>query len=374
MSMILALALGSFAPFGLLASKAEAKNYRSRKSFAVTGNGSNADASIVSVGGVSTSASHYRKISFPGLKMANPFSFRVFGQDEFQSGLGGESWSTVDRYFITGGNLWFYYGNSQTVDGDTTYSDYSTGNRRYFSYYGGTKKKKRGNSAYKTYEFTANGTESDADATSKEGSSVTTYYYRKASVPELDMDNLADYRLYSRNDFPSGFSDESWMLETDDFFITDGYLYVAYGYKVGSYFYNFDDDGTTYRFFAYSDGKRKKNRLTKQYVKKYQFNVSSDPDAADKIATFVEDGYTFREYFKKVAIKGAKIADYPNIQVMKKNNFASGYTDESWSQTDYTISNGYLWVVCGSQTIDPDGTVGDYDDTGSGDYQAFSYR
>ena len=59
---------------------------------------------------------------------------------------------------------------------------------------------------------------------------------------------------------------------------------------------------------------------------------------------------------------------------MKKNNFASGYTDESWSQASYTITNGYLWVTCGYQIIDPDGTVGDYEDSGSGDYQAFLYR
>lgn len=364
------IAVFAFFSFG---ENSEAKSYRSRKSFAVAGDGSNADVSIVYTGGIQTNTNHYRRVSFSGLKMANPFSFRVFGQDEFQSGLGSESWSVADRYFITSGNLWFYYGNSQTVGGNTIYSDYSTGNRRYFSYYGGTKKKKRKNSAYKTYEFTATGTENDADATSKTSSSTTTYYYRKVSAPELDVNNLVDYRFYSKNDFPSGFSDESWMLETDDFFIADGALYVAYGYKnTGSQFYNFG--GNTFRFFTYSDGKRKKNRLTKQYVKKYQFSLSSDPNAADKVATYGEDGYTFRTYYKKVAIKGTKIADYPNVQVMKKNNFASGYTDESWSQASYTITNGYLWVTCGYQIIDPDGTVGDYEGSGSGDYQAFLYR
>ncbi|MDI6778035.1 MAG: hypothetical protein QMD77_02485 [Patescibacteria group bacterium] len=372
-SMIAALVIGGFMPFGPFAKSAEAKNYRSRSSFSVTGDGNNADASIVYVGAIQTNTNHYRRVSFSGLKMANPFSFRVFGQDEFQSGLGSESWSISDRYFITSGNLWFYYGNSSTTEGNTIYSDYSTGNRRYFSYYGGTKKKKRKNSAYKAYEFTATGTESDADTTSRESSSGTIYYYRKVSVPELDMDNLVDYRLYSKNDFPSGFSDESWMLETDDFFIADGALYVAYGAKYGgSQFYSLGDD--TFRFFTYSDGKRKKNRLTKQYVKKYQFSVSNDPNAADKVAAYSEDGYTIQVYYKKVAIKGAKITDYPNVQVMKKNDFISGYTDESWSQVNYTITDGYLWATCGYQIIDPDGTVGDYENSGSGDYQAFSYK
>lgn len=112
---IIAVVLVTVFAFFSLGESVEAKNYRSRKSFAVTGDGSNADASMVYVGGVSTSTDHYRKISFPGLKMANPFSFRVFRQDEFQSGLGSESWSVADRYFLTGGNLWFYYGYSQTV-------------------------------------------------------------------------------------------------------------------------------------------------------------------------------------------------------------------------------------------------------------------
>ena len=48
---IIAVVLVTVFAFFSLGESVEAKNYRSRKSFAVTGDGSNADASIVYVGG-----------------------------------------------------------------------------------------------------------------------------------------------------------------------------------------------------------------------------------------------------------------------------------------------------------------------------------
>jgi len=352
---------------------AEAKNFRNRKSFSVTGDGSNADASIVYVGGVSTSTDHYRKVSFSGLKMANPFSYTAYRQIDPTSGFGNDAWSFDDHYFMTDGNLWFYYGDSTTMDGTTTYHDYSVGNKRYFQYYGGTKKKKRKNSAYKTYEVNVTGTENDADATSQEGTEPA-YYYRRVSVPELNTANLVDYGIFSKNDFPQGFSDESWMLENSNYFLADGFLYIAYGYKYGSNFYRFDDGGTIFRFFTYSDGKRKKGRLKKQYVKKYSFSVPNDPNAADKVLSSDDgDGSFYYEYYKKIRIKGAKTEDFPNIQVIRKNSFASGYANESWSHRDFAITDGYLWVYYGYKDVDENG-VGEYKDSGSGDYRAFLYR
>jgi hypothetical protein len=360
----------------LAAGKAEAKKYyRSRTNFSVTGDANNADASIVYTGGVSTTTNHYRRVSFSGLRMANPFSYRVFEQMDPSWNFGEDAWSLKDRYFITDGSLWFHYGDSRTYNGSTTYSNYSTGNQRLFNYYGGNVKKNRKNSAYKIYEFSVSGTEGNSDATSKEGSSSTTYYYRKVDVPELQMDNLVDYRLYSRNDFPQGFNDESWMLENDDFFVSNGALYVAYGYKTGSNFYNFSSSGDTFRFFSYSNGKRtKKNRLKKQYVKRYDFSVPNDPSAADRIAISTDNGYTYKEYYKKIRIKGAAMTNFPNIQVMKRNNFSSGFTDESWSERSYAITDGYIWVYYGYESIDPGHSSGTYEDTGSGNYRAFSYR
>ena len=119
----------------------------------------------------------------------------------------------------------------------------------------------------------------------------------KLSITELDMDNLVDYRLYSKNDFPSGFSDESWMIEVDDFFITDGALYVAYGYKKQHPRFNLFIISATILsdFSLIPTGRERKTGLRKQYVKKYQFSVSSDPNAADKVATYGEDGYTIRD-------------------------------------------------------------------------------
>jgi hypothetical protein len=372
-AVVLTLAIALAGVFSFSGNAEAKKYYWSRSNFSVTGDGSNADASIVYVGGISTSTNHYRKASISGLRMANPFSYRVFQQMDPEWNFGEEAWNVKDRYFMTDGYLWFHYGTSQTVGSETTYSEYSTGNFRYFKYYGGNKKKKRSNSVRKTYEFAVSGTESDADATSRDSSSATTYYYRKVAVPEFETGNLADYRLYEKNDFPQGFDDESWMLLNEYFFVTDGYIYIKYGSKYGSTFTV--DDETTYRLFIYSDMKRKKSRLEKQYSKKYAFSIPNDPTAADKVASYTDsDGYVMKEYYKKYPLKGAKIADFPNVLLIKKNNFASGYADESWSEKGYTISDGYLWVCYGYETIEPGNAAGTYEDSASGDYRIFVYK
>ena len=172
------------------------------------------------------------------------------------------------------------------------------------------------------------------------------YYYRKVTVPELDMDNLADYRVYQKNSFYSGFTDESWTaIGSNYYFITDGYLYVAYGYKTGASFYNLNQSGETFRLFLYSDGKRKKNRLTNQYVKRYAFNVANDQSVADKISSYTSSGVTTNYYYKRVTVPEAKNANFGNLRIVKKNSFTTGYSGESWSPGVYQVTDGYIWIV-----------------------------
>ncbi|HLM83831.1 MAG TPA: hypothetical protein VK254_01305 [Candidatus Bathyarchaeia archaeon] len=364
------LTLAAFFLGGLSEGAQAKKSYRATRSFTVSGDQTNPDATITSIGGISSTDYFYRQADFPGLKMDDPFSMRVFLKNDPTDGFEEESWSSWDRYFVTAGNLWLYYGSNNTWGGNTTYSDYATGDYRYSSYFGGVQKKKRKHGVFKTYSFhpTGDNTDADADIVPYDYAPNSHYYYRKVAVPELMMSNLADFRVFKKESTYEGFSAQSWMPVMDDYFITDGYLYMTYGYKNGnSNFVPMND--TNFRVFVYNDGKKKKNKLKKQYVKMYNFSTPASESGADKVAFFSGDGFTSTSYYKKQAVSGARMANFPNIQVMKKNNFPSGFSEESWSPLNYTMTDGNIWIEYGYK-MDED----PFTDSGVGDYRIFRYR
>lgn len=353
------------------------KNYRSLSAFSVSGNGSDSDASIISTSSLAYFTNLYRKVPIPGLSMSDPFPFRIFKKSASKEGFEEENWGGMTNYFITDGYLWFYYGYNYTYGGQATYNDFSTGDYRYFNYFGGTKAKRRKRQAVKTYSLTASGDENDADASGIPYVSepATVYYYRKLAIPELKMDNFVDYRVYRKNSFYQGFSDESWYAVSSNYFVTDGYIYVAYGRKStdsGSTFTSLNNGD--YRIFIYSDGKKKKKKLTRQYTKRYAFNVPGGEDTADKISTTTNSyGYTTKLYYKKFTMPEAKMANFPNARVVKKNSFPASLPSDSWSQGSYYVIDGYLWINYGLETISPSGTS-TYYDIGPGDYRVFLYK
>lgn len=351
------------------------KNYRSLSAFSVSGDGSDSDASIISSSAYSVPSTLYRKAAIPGLSISDPFPFRIFKKSVSRQGFEEENWGGMTNYFISNGFLWINYGQNSTFGGQTTFSDaYSyRGDYRYFNYFGGTKTKKRKHQAYKTYSLTTSGDENNADASGSYASDPTyVYYYRKLAIPELKTDNLVDYRIYRKNAFYQGFSDESWTAVGSSYFITDGYIYMTYGYKStapGSRFYS--QNNGDYRIYIYSNGKMKKKKLTRQYAKRYAFNVPGGESTADKISTYTNpSGVTYNLYYKKFTVPEAKMANFPNALVMRKNNFTASLPSESWSQGGYTIVDGYLWINYGSKLV----STGVYSDSGSVDYQVFLYK
>jgi hypothetical protein len=350
------------------------KNYRSLSAFPVSGDGSDSDASIINTSAYSVPSTLYRQVAIPGLRISDPFPFRIFKKSASMQGFEEENWGGMTNYFISNGFLWINYGQNSTFGGQTTFSDIGTyrGDYRYFNYFGGTKAKKRKRQAYRTYNLTTSGDENNADASGSYASNPTMInYYRKLSIPELKTDNLVDYRIYRKNSFYQGFSDESWTAVGGSYFITNGYIYVAYGYKStapGSIFYS--QNNGDYRIYIYSNGKMKKKKLTRQYTKKYTFNVPGGEDTADKISTTTNFGSTYNLYYKKIALPEAKMANFPNMRVMRKNNFIGSLPSESWSQGGYNIVDGYLWINYGSKLVN----TGVYSDSGSVDYQVFLYK
>ena len=202
-----------------------------------------------------------------------------------------------------------------------------------------------------------------------------TYYYRKISIPGLRVANLGDYRLMRKNPYYQGVSgDYLAPAASGYYFFTDDYLYVAYGSKMGIFPYTTIYTPASmigdYQLYLYSDGKKKKKKLTKQYVKKYTFNVPGGEATADKITPVTSTapaGYNY--YYKKVAIPGLRMADHLDLRVIKKNNFLSGFTSESWSEGSYFITDGNLWINYGTKQ-----GANAYTETGAGDYQVFMYK
>ncbi|MFH1183286.1 MAG: hypothetical protein V1690_03420 [Candidatus Moraniibacteriota bacterium] len=348
-------------------------NYRSLTSSTVTGDENNGDVGALMNSWLTYQTFYYRKIPVPGLSLGDPFPLRIVRKADSVSGFEEEHWGGAS-YFISEGNVWVNYGYKVEIGANKTTSFTTTGDYRIFSYNGGTRKKATKRKALAVYDINLSGDESNADATAVffPANPNTTYYYRKFAIPKLKMANLADYRIMQKSPFYQGINEDYWHPAPNIYFITDDYLYLAYGSKFGSTFstlyfpYSVLGD---YKFYLYSDGKMKKKKLTKQYVKRYVFNVPGGESAADKVSTSTNGPFSYNYYYKKVTIPGLRMADQYNMKVMKKNSFTSGYSGESWSEGSFYVTDGALWISYGSKM---DSSA--YVDTGAGDYQVFLYK
>jgi hypothetical protein len=365
---------GKFANLIAQKKKKKAKhNYRTLISTTVSGDQNNSDYTVTEDSGIGSTADYYRKIPVSGLKISNPFAHYLMVRTNEVEGLGEEAWGEFDNYLMTEGNLWVNYGWSSTYDGTTTYYDYATGDYRNFTYNGGTEKKARKNPAFKVYSFNNSGDESNADATTIPYSYApsTTFYYRKVNIPNFSLANLADYRIF-RKDSDQVNGQDSWIPLTYGYFVTDGGIYVNYGYKSNSSeftnYYNGD-----YRVFIYSNGKKKKKKLTKQYVKRYSFNAAGGASNADKTLIYSDTDYSEKIYYKKFAIPSLKMTDYPNVRVLNRSVFDAGIGTETWSPSSFFITNGYIWVEYGYDASE-EGSPYTYYNLGEGEYRVFLYK
>lgn len=345
-------------------------NYRSLTSTNVSGDETNGDVNVFMSSWLTNQTFYYRKVPVTGLSLADPFPLRVTRKGNSVSGFEEEHWGGAS-YFISEGNVWVNYGYKLT-SGLTSFT--SVGDYRIFSYNGGTRKKATKRKALAVYDLNLSGDESNADATAVffPASPNTTYYYRKFAIPKLKMANLADYRIMQKNPYYQGINEDYWQPAPNNYFITDDYVYLAYGSKTGNNFstlyfpYSVLGD---YKFYLYSDGKIKKKKLTKQYVKRYAFNVAGGESAADKVSTTTSGSSSYNYYYKKVTIPGLRMADQYNMKVMKKNSFTSGFSGESWSEGSFYVTDGALWIIYGTKL-----GSNAYVDTGAGDYQVFLYK
>lgn len=352
-------------------------NYRSLTTTTVSGDDTNSDASVLYNTLSYYPTYYYRKIPVAGLTLANPFPLRIEHNITPVSGFEEEHWGGVSNYFITEGNVWVNYGYKVTSIPIPTTSFLSVGGYRTFVYNGGTRKKPTKRQAIRVYSFSVSGDESNADTTaiSPANPFAYNYFYRKISIPGLRVANLGDFRLMQKNPYYQGVNEEHWApVNASYYFITDDYLYVAYGNNFlnlpYTLLYNPALASGDYRFYLYSDGKKKKKKLTKQYIKRYTFNVPGGESIADKTALVAPNAppnYNF--YYKRISLPGLSMADHYNMKVMKKNNFTSGFSGESWSEGSFYTTDGALWINYGTKQ----GTA-PYTDTGAGDYQVFLYK
>ncbi len=111
------------------------------------------------------------------------------------------------------------------------------------------------NSNVKVYNFTLSGTCTDADATIASDPDDPDDYelYRKFSIPEISISDMPKLALYKKKQVMGGFSGDLWASSSqNEFLITDGYIWLSYGYP--------DDNGSCdirdirkgdYRLFIY---------------------------------------------------------------------------------------------------------------------------
>lgn len=266
-------------------------NYRFLTSSNVSGDNTNGDAGVFANNWLTYQTFYYRRIPVAGLSVGDPFPLRIERKMTSVGGFEEEHWSGVVNYFITEGNVWMNYGSRTTFGPNPAINTFNnTGDYRIFAYNGGTRKKPTKHKALKVYSFSVSGGENDADATGVLPLSPgTTYYYRRISIPGLRVANLGDYRILQRNPYYQGVDGEYWAPATASVLLADDCIYVGYGGKSGgapfSTLYTPVSIPGDYKFYLYSDGKMKKKKLTKQYVKRYTFNVPGGDSTADKITT-----------------------------------------------------------------------------------------
>lgn len=360
-------------------------NYYSLDSFNVSGDQNNADASIVVTSLSAYTSYYFRTNSLSRLNLANIPPYRLYSKNSSISGFEEENWSPDLTSFMTSGAIWNYYGyiyNPPVGSSSTILS--SATDHRLFTYLGGTRKKKKSRMPFKTYDFSVSGDENNADAVINTGGVFPMdYYYRKVAVSELALANMPDLRLYQKNNFVSGFSQESWSPLTAFFnpfsgvLYSEGYLWISYGYKSNGTYYNNNCNNATFKLLLYSDAKRKKKKLKKQYVKRYVFAVSGDENNADKIVSSTSGSYTMNSYYRKVAISGLKMADALNFSVFRNSSTASSTIGEAYSDAIYNstrITDGYLWILYGTKSVNNQTGSGTYIDSGNATYRVFVYK
>jgi hypothetical protein len=346
------------------------KNYRSLTSTTVSGDETNGDVAVLYNYWLTYQTFYYRRVPVPGLSLADPFPLQIERKSSSITGFEEEHWSGMSNYFISEGNVWLNYGYRLLYGPTDTTSFTSVGDHRIFSYNGGTRKKATKRKALSVIDFSISGDESNADATAVlPANPTTTYYYRKVSIPGLRVANLGDYRIMQKNPYFQGISEEYWAPAGSNYFLTDDYLYVAYGSKYNNSYSTiyppFSPIGD-YRFYLYSDRKIKKKKLTKQYVKRYAFNIPGGESAADKAATFTSGPSTVTYYYKKATIPGLRMANHYNMKVMKKNSYLSGFSDNLWSEGIFSTTDGAIWILYGMKL-----GSSPYIEIGAGDYQVF---
>lgn len=207
--------------------------------FSVSGDASNADASIVVSSNNPNTISHYRKISLNNLKLTSIPDYQLYKKDTYNPGLGVESWSPASIHFFSDGNGWIQYGNSSNGQFTST----NTGDFRLCF----PEKISKSKSFVKRYIFSVSGDATNADVSVISGPS--TLFYRKVSVPGLKTDNELNMRLMKKASFVSGFSDEAWG--GGSYCTEDGAIYIMYGVKLNGSDTMTDYGLGNYRLFAY---------------------------------------------------------------------------------------------------------------------------
>lgn len=367
--IIIAVIILSMAVFacGADTKSADAKkakhNYKTASFFDVSGDQTSADATVSKSQYGTTFYYFYKKIAVPGLKTSDPLPLRLFAKGSSSFGYGEGSWVGKSNFSITDGYLWIQYGSRQ---GELQYGLFDTGDYRLFTYYGGKSTKKTKRQCAQIYNVSISGNAGNADASIVPYSYIpgTTFHYRKIPVKGLKTTSLPDYQMYKKDTFDPGLEGESWAASGPSFF-TDGYFWVAYGYSSGGQYYNLNEGD--FRLCLPEKVARSKN-----HAKRYTFSVSGDASNADAVRTY-GTSYTYTYYYRKVSIPSVKMDNQPNIRLVRKSNFVSGFSQESWSGSSYYTSDGVLYIQYAYQITTPSGG-NTYYETGIGDYRLFVYK
>lgn len=346
---------------------AEAKktkhNYKSASFFDVSGDQTSADATASRSQYGTTFYYFYKKIAVPGLKISDPLPLKLFKKNLTSDGYAEGSWTGRSNFSITDGYLWIQYGSRQ---GDSQYGAFDTGDYRLFTYYGGKSTKKTKRQCAQISDFSVSGDASDADASIVPDSYAPgmTYHYRKIPVKGLKTTSLPDYRMYKKDTYDSGLEGESWAASGPSMF-TNGYIWVVHGASYNGVYYDLNEG--SFRFCL-----PEKIAKSRNFAKRYTFSVSGNASNADATRTW-GTSYIYEYFYRKVSVPSVKMDNQPNLRLIKKNNFFSGFSEESWSGSSYYLSDGALYVQYAYQVTNPSGST-TYYETGLGDYRLFVYK
>ena len=302
----------------------------------------------------------YRKVAVPGLKISDPLPLKIFGDSNFLPIYPGGSWSGRSNFSITDGYMYVQYG-SGTKYADWIYTFPYMGNYKLFTYYGGksTKKTKRNCAQVSNFSVSGDDGNEDAEIVLYSYSPNSYYYYRKIPVKNLRTTSLPDYQAYKKDTYTSDFRAESWASSGLSFF-TDGYAWILYGVKFGSTYSDMNEGDFRVCF-------PEKVKKSKNHSKRYVFSVSGNDLDADNTVTYSTTTY----YYRKYNVPGLKIDDQPNMRLMKKANFVSGFSEEAWTGGSYYISeDGAIYILYGQKSS----ANNIFYDTGTGDYRLFVYK